>query len=739
MLNSHGRPPRLPPPPVPPRKKMKKRLTGIILRHRRAIAIVAVAASGVPLLSFCLVWWWMNAQVVPQEAIDAFCGSVVFLDCHGRELSIRRGSDYRWIFPVALTEVPEQMQRDVIAVEDRNFYRHHGVDYRAMARAFWQFVSTGRIVSGGSTITMQVVNQYCGRGRGIIYKLRQMGMALNWERTHSKADILGDYFNMLPYGGKLCGIEAAARYYYGRSARDLNRSEQLLLTGLPQSPNRFRPDRFVRRAIWRRDVVLVILQRAGHVTADEAAQIRAMPLRFRDFTLPAWPSQVENEFTGMVLSRSPLRQSYRTTLDPALQNLLRAHLAAGRDALPGVNDGAGVVIENASGKVRALVGTLPGGDQRSQAINAALSWRSPGSALKPFIYGEAINGGLITAATILEDTPMAFGDYHPVNYDGQFRGDVAARDALADSLNIPAIRLLRRLGVKRMIRLLQPMGIFAPDAKATAEQIGLTLALGGIESQLLALASAYSSLGTIRHPQLLEDWPSGAGEPARYWLPGTVELLLEMLCSRPLPGAEGMKVAWKTGTSNGNRDAWCFSVTPKWTVAVWYGNKSGAPAPALVGGSAAAPVAGAIQRYLHQGALPQWPQDTGRLKQVALCPRSGLAASLFCEKSIPGMAVAAIPLAQCRRCGDERIGATRLQATLVHSPASGSYCATRGGKARFVVKTSPSPCHLYVDGQYAGHLPGGRMIELATGRHQLLFWGGEGYSSSIVDLAVTGQ
>ncbi len=567
----------------------------------------------------------MNAQNVPQSAIDAFYCSSRYYDCNDALFAVKRGSDYRWIFPVTLAEVPLQMQRDVIMVEDRRFYEHNGVDYTAMLRACWQFVTSGRTISGGSTITMQVVNQYCGRGRGIVYKLRQMGMALNWERKYTKAEILTQYFNMLPYGGKLCGIEAAARYYYGRSTSELNRAEQLLLTGLPQSPNRFRPDRNPDRAVWRRNIVLIILQRSGAISEQEAEAVKALPLRFRDFNLPPWPSQVENELTQLLSSRYAAMREFHTTIDLRLQNALRAHLTAGRDRLDGVHDGAGVIIENDTCAVRAIVGTLPDGDPRSMQTNAALAWRSPGSALKPFIYGEALNGGLIVADTILDDSPFVFSDYHPSNYDGEFRGEVRAEDALANSLNIPVLRLLKRLTVKRMLALLTPMHLFQPDALPDEKRVGLTLALGGAEVQLLTLASAYSSLGEYRNAHFLTADLDANAQYKRYWLPGTRVMLLKMLRKQDLPGAEGMQVAWKTGTSNGNRDAWCFSVTPQWTVAIWYGNKSGAPSRALVGGDAAAPVAGALQRYLHQNAPPQWPEEeeSHLLREQRLCKRLG--------------------------------------------------------------------------------------------------------------------
>ncbi len=565
-----------------------------------------------------------------------------------------------------------------------------------------------------------------------------MGMALNWERKYTKAEILTQYFNMLPYGGKLCGIEAAARYYYGRSASELNRAEQLLLTGLPQSPNRFRPDRNPDRAVWRRNVVLIILQRSGAISEQEAEAVKALPLRFRDFSLPPWPSQVENELTQLLSSRYAAMREFHTTIDLRLQNALRAHLTAGRDRLDGVHDGAGVIIENDTCAVRAIVGTLPDGDPRSMQTNAALAWRSPGSALKPFIYGEALNGGLIVADTILDDSPFVFSDYHPSNYDGEFRGEVRAEDALANSLNIPVLRLLKRLTVKRMLALLTPMHLFQPDALPDEKRVGLTLALGGAEVQLLTLASAYSSLGEYRNAHFLTADLDANEQYKRYWLPGTRVMLLKMLRKQDLPGAEGMQVAWKTGTSNGNRDAWCFSVTPQWTVAIWYGNKSGATSRALVGGDAAAPVAGALQRYLHQNASPQWPEEeeSHLLREQRLCSASGLAPSPLCEKSYIGECIAGIPLQQCQSCG-KKSQKQMLKPTIVTAPSPGIYrLRANSSDVVFIVNTTPSPCHLYIDGGYAGVYKNGDKITLTRGAHQLLFWGGEEYATTNVSIGV---
>ncbi len=715
-------------------------------RHWRKFA--AASAILVALLAILLgsTYCWMLRQEVPPEAIAAYRHSTFFYDGHGALFHIERGSDYRWSFPVPLSEIPQTLVEDVITVEDRHFRTHHGVDYRAMLRATWQMLTSRRVISGGSTISMQIGNQYCGRDTGIRYKLRQIGRAWNWEKTHTKDEILEEYFNLLPYGGMIYGIEAAARFYFGRHARDLNRAEQLVLAGLPQGPNWFRPDRHPERAIQRRDIVLGILQRAGRITAEEAEEIRRQPLRYRDFTLPAWPVSEELQFVDYVRQNYPdtNAREYRTTIFPELQHATEAQLANALREAPGVKDAAAVVIETATGKVRAMVGTLPNGDPTTLAVNAALAWRSPGSTLKPFLYGEAIQGGLLTADTILQDTPLALADYRPANFDQRYRGDVPATTALADSLNTPAVRLLRRLGLERVLQTLAPLALFPPDQvtteearKQTAERTGLSLAIGGLETRLLPLTAAYSALGRCRAPKFLEDETLPADEP-EYWRPATAALLLKMLRARRMPGAGNLEVAWKTGTSNGNRDAWCFAVTPEWTVGVWFGNKAGAPNPALVGVEIAAPVAGTLQYYLHRGQPANWPSDeSAGLVSRPLCRATGLAPSPFCQETQPGLVVADIPLQRCNLCRTTATSDTPAnQTTKLLTPAPGTYRADRTGKLSFTLAIEPAEAHVYLDGQYLGYLASGEPMTLEPGPHRLLVWPGEGWSSAQATITV---
>ena len=717
----------------------------LLRRHpwRTAICLLLLAAAATGFLT----WRWMLSQSITQEELECFYPSRCCYDARGNLLDVRRGGAYQWRFPVKLEEIPPQMVADVLTVEDATFFDHCGIEWRSALRAAWQLVRYRRIVSGASTLTMQLVNQFeeKPKRRTIVYKLRQCGRALNWERTHTKQETLEEYFNRLPYGGMVTGIQAASQFYFGRPVSQLNRSEQLLLTGLPQGPNLYRPDRHPERALQRRDRVLGMLVRAGSITAAEAEEIKGLPLRYRDFTIPAWPVSEDTDFleAAAEMAALPPGAPVRTTMFPEIQRTAREMLRESCQSLQGVGDGSVVVIDTATGDVRALVGNA-GLDPTTIQVNGALAWRSPGSVLKPFIYGEAIDGGMLSSETILEDSQLELHGYSPGNADGFFRGKVTATEALASSLNPPAIRILQRLTVPRMLRLLAPLHLFKKLEEgdeaaidAFSRRTGLTFAIGGLESQLLALTAAYSAFGCNRPPRLLAGGAPGTpAETRRYWAVGSTQLLLRMLRSHRLPLFDG-DAAWKTGTSNGNRDAWCIAVTPRWTVGVWLGNKNGRPADTLIGTTAAAPLAGALLAYLHQGEPSDWAEHETALETTLLCTQSGLAPSPFCQKLQPGTTAAEVPLARCQACRQGAAAARMLREPRLLSPLQGTYRRSKGqSTVTFLLDCEPESCHVYIDGSHLGIRRKGDEIGISAGRHQLFVWPGEGYRGKSITVEV---
>ncbi len=702
---------------------------------RRAVAVtkkfkwVLLGGGTVLLLAFVL-WQWVLPRVVslPKKELAALYPARLFFDRDGVNVHCERGGDYRWRIPIALHELPPHVPELYLALEDRNFYDHDGFDRSAALRASWQFLRYGRIVSGASTATMQLMNVASPRKRSLYGKILRIFQARGWELRYSKEEILTDLLNHLPFGGKIYGIESASRYYFGHSARTLTREETILLIGLPQAPNRFRPDRHPEALLRRRELVLRTLVRNGAVLAEDAEAMRTTLPHFGDFSLPRFLRADDPQFFRYVDRFSATEE--RTTLDSGMQRLGRRVLRQFQGEAPGVRDGALVIVENKTGSLRAMIGTLDFRSPFEGQINAALTPRSPGSLLKPFLFGAAIEGGMLVADTRLDDAPLALADYHPGNFDGTFRGPIRAAEALADSRNTPAIRLLRGLGVRTFIDTLKEFYL----CSYRLENAGLSLALGGVEFSLLELTYAYAAIG------------NGGNYPVRrvretekprfdknIWSAGTCQMLSEMLRLRPLPHAGSLPVAWKSGTSNGNRDAWCVAYTPEWTVGIWFGNKDGKPSPHLVGGRIAVPAAGVIVRSLYDRVPPpEWPDDA--LEIATLCRKSGRQAGMFCAAKFPGRSVSGIPPAPCGVC--RRAEGTSEEASVILSPLSGKYLAQSGEEATFRLRTGAEEAHWYCGRRYLGVLPAGRALTLPRGKHRLTAWIGEGRSPSHVDVTV---
>ncbi|MBO4632898.1 MAG: transglycosylase domain-containing protein, partial [Lentisphaeria bacterium] len=619
-------------------------------------------------------------------------------------LHVRRTCDAQWRFELELNQISPAVIRTLLAVEDRNFYRHNGVDWSAALRAFSQNLRFGRIISGASTISMQLAGMtQTGPRRSLKRKIKQIIKARRLEQLYSKDRILKEYLNRLPFGGKIFGIEAAAQYYFGQRAADLNRSEAALLCGLPQRPNAYRPDRFLKFALNRRDRVLKQLEHLKQLAPGERHHIRRKePLRFREYRVPAEFQLLENSPDRMyfdLAAREAGSQKYRIVCayHAEASRLLRHALVEQCRSLPGVQDAAGVLIENETGSIIALTGTIAPPETRDRQVNAAVAVRSAGSTLKPFLYAEAVSGGLLTADTILKDLPIRRGSYSPGNYDGIFRGEVRAQDALADSLNTPAVRLAEELGMERILTLLRRLNLIPPHYRRSD---GLSITLGSAGHTLLDLTAAYRvfSLDGCWTPAtfLLKSPPR---HKVRIFAPGTGVMIARML-KRRLPGTSGKsEYAWKTGTSNGNHDAWCFAFSADHTIGVWFGNKNGRAASSLVGVKAAAPAAGRILESMNRfgtgKTLPDFPE---RFRFDRLCSLSGLRATPYCQNSFPGYSLREAPLRPCRNCPPGKASRIRIL-----SPSPGTYLKPANGELALRLQASgKKPPHWFLNGCYLG-------------------------------------
>jgi penicillin-binding protein 1C len=529
-------------------------------------------------------------------------------------------------------------------VEDRRFRYHPGVDPVAVLRAAVTNVVAGRRVSGASTLTMQLARLLEPRPRSLRGKLAEAWRALRLEATLSKPEIVTWYLNLAPYGGNLMGVEAAAQRYFGKSQADLSLAEATLLAGLPQSPSRFRPDRHPIAARARRATVLAAMVQAGLLSDAARREVGATRVAAGQHPFPFTAPHATYWLSRRQLGRALLR----STLDPRLQATAERALAETVQQLGGlVASGAVVVLDTPSGELLAMAGSPSFGDAARQGqVNGATAPRSPGSALKPFLYALAFEQGACTPATALADLPRRYGDYAPENYDTTARGVVAARVALAESLNLPAVELLRQVGPERLLALLHQAGLTTLDRGA--DHYGLGLVLGGCEVTLLELATAYAALargGEFRPMRALLDEPPAP--PRRLLSPGAAYLIADILEDRErlagnplwLSAAGAPRMAWKTGTSYGHHDAWTFAYTPELTVGVWLGNADGAPAPGLTGLGGAAPLAARVLAAAGRDAQA-WYQPPAALSARPVCAVSGYPPGPLCTVMVTDWALA---------------------------------------------------------------------------------------------------
>jgi len=603
--------------------------------RRAAIALSALmTASG---LAFGLVWWTFP---FPQEKLQSYPAARVVLDRDGNELRAARHDADVLCRPIRFEETGPWVVPALVAVEDKRFYSHHGVDPLAVGRALWQDITARRIVSGASTITMQVVRLIEPRPRTVRAKLIESFRALQLERPLTKRQVLEQYLNRAPFGSDLVGIEAASRRYFDKPASELSLSEAALLVGLPQSPSRLRPDRYPERARQRRNVVLARMHACGFIDSSQRENARRQDIRCverrGEIRAP--------HFSELVLARYPSRDPLRTTLDERLQRIaeesLRRH--SGRLKMDGVFNGAIVIIDVRAAAVCAMVGSPEFWDEAHDGqVNGATSRRSPGSALKPFVYAVAFDRGYCTPATVIGDVPMTFRGYRPENFDREFLGLVTVRDALASSLNIPALRAAEQVGPQNVLAMLRAAGLSTMGRPAS--HYGLGIALGNCEVTLLNLANAYAALarlGEYRPARLLEDSP--LGEPRGVCSPEAAYLIVDILSGDErslearghIADARLPRVAWKTGTSTGFRDAWTLAYNPEFVVGVWLGNHDGRGSPALVGADAAAPLAHELFRRLYPDGNAPWFQRPVGVSTRVVCARSGQPAGKDCGATI---------------------------------------------------------------------------------------------------------
>ncbi|HVZ05843.1 MAG TPA: penicillin-binding protein 1C [Hyphomicrobium sp.] len=560
-----------------------------------ATFVTMLAGAGTAYSLYCKAF----ADAGPLLLEQAKATSVTVVDRNHRLLRAFTTSEGNWRLPLDPKDVDPKYLKMLFAFEDKRFYSHHGVDPKAVARAVLQMLRHGRIVSGGSTLTMQVARLLDGKHeRTANGKLRQMARAIELERKLSKTQILELYLRLAPFGGNLEGVRAASLAYFGKEPTRLSLGECALLVALPQSPEQRRPDRYPEAARRARNRVLARAVAARVITQADAARARTERMPKARYAFPMFAPHLTEE----QVAAHPKEHIIRLTLDRNLQANLEK-LVAEHAQLIGDKVSAAVIVANhQTGEILAEVGS-PGymDSERQGAVDMTTAIRSPGSTLKPFIYGLAFEAGLAHPETLIDDRPTRFGTYAPKNFDENFHGTVSIREALEQSYNIPAVRVLARVGPGKLVGRFHRAGVEArfPDKSEPT----LAMALGGTGLTLEELTQLYAALArggdsialVHRFDERARALAATRVKPLvnahRLMSPLAAWYVTDVLKDAPPPpNAKGGRFAYKTGTSYGYRDAWAIGYDGKYVVAAWVGKPDNSSVPGILGRTAAAPI-----------------------------------------------------------------------------------------------------------------------------------------------------
>ena len=533
---------------------------------------------------------WLADRIWPLPLPQDDLARVVLAE-DGTPLWRFADADGVWRYPVQTSEVSPYYLDALLTYEDRWFYQHPGVNPLALVRATWQNLAGERVVSGGSTLSMQVARLLDPHSRTLHGKLRQLWRTAQLEWHLSKAEILNLYLNRAPFGGTLQGVAAASWAYLGKSPAQLTHAEAALLAVLPQAPSRLRPDRHPQRAQQARDKVLRRLaefQVWPQTAVDEALE---EPLLLAPRQEPSLAPLLARR-----LNRPDSPPLIRTTLDASLQRRLEDLLLGWRARLPEHTSAAILVVEEETMAVRAYLGSVDINDARRFGhVDMVSALRSPGSTLKPFLYGMALDDGLIHSESLLQDVPRRYGDYRPGNFSMGFTGAVPASTALSSSLNLPAVQLLEAYGPKRFAAQMRIGGV--PLALPALAEPNLALILGGAGSRLEDLVSGYSAFARDGKSATLRFQPDDTLRERPLLSPGAAWIVRRILSGQARPDRDPRAelvqrpvLAWKTGTSYGFRDAWAIGVGPRYLIGIWIGRPDGTPVPGQFGLASAAPL-----------------------------------------------------------------------------------------------------------------------------------------------------
>ncbi len=510
-----------------------------------------VSAAGLAVVGLCaLLAAWVGIDL-PEQMLTDPPDSPRVTDAKGRAILTLVGPDDQWRLDVPISRMSPWLAKAAVATEDERFYLHEGIDPIAAVRAISQNALLQYRFSGASTITMQTCRLKDPNRRTWRTKIVESIRALKLEQHWPKGRILEAWLNLAPMGGNVQGVEAAAWQYFGKSAAQLSLGESALLVGLAQSPSRYRPDRHLDRALGRQRVVLKRMLTEGYITqtqyqqaVDQPIQLRRTP-NLRGAPHAAWMALSRRSGGGQIC------------LDLDIQDIAYTQIARGLESLPDRTQAAAVIIDIESAGLVAMVGSPSWADPDSGQVNFAAAWRSPGSALKPFVYAAAMQAGRLRPDSTVYDVPIVRGAWQPENFDRVFRGEVSAAQALRDSLNIPAILVAEAVGIERCTGLMRACGIQLPDNAAARGQ--LAAVTGAVEVRLLELTNGYATLGRggVHRPwRLFVDDQAQPTEALVSDVAAAINRMLSLTERTELAQPDGPWCMWKTGTSSGRRDAW---------------------------------------------------------------------------------------------------------------------------------------------------------------------------------------
>ena len=612
-------------------------------RAKRRLRRLAGAAAVLGLAAGIAFWAMLPARLFDEPL------SYVLEARDGTLLGARIAADGQWRFP-ASAEVPEKFRRALLVFEDKRFEAHSGIDGLAIARAVRLNLAQRRVVSGGSTLTMQLArlsrtSRHGSADRTLAAKIGEALLALRLEAAYDKDEILALYAAHAPFGGNVVGLEAAAWRYFGRGAASLSWAEAATLAVLPNNPALVHLRRGRARLKDKRDFLLRRLHQAGDLSSLDLDLALGEPLTAAPHELP----DLAPHLLETLRAANPDRHRLHTTLDARLQaetvQLVKSHSA--QLARQQVYNAAALILDNTTSEVLAYVGNSGHEDSsRGYAVDIIRRPRSTGSILKPMLFAAMLDDGALTPRMLLPDVPTHYEGFKPENFDRQYRGAARADDALAQSLNVPAVRMLRTYGVARFADLLRDAGM--TTLTRPAEDYGLTLILGGAEGNLWEITALYSGLAQAARagseatapfatPRVLHDVPVAAPRVSPVST-GAAWLTLNTLLEVPRPGEEGhwknfassRSIAWKTGTSWGLRDGWAVGTTRQYTASVWVGNATGEGRPGLTGSSMAAPLMFALFNALPDSNWLDAPMHA--LRSVEVCGNDGYLATEYCAR-----------------------------------------------------------------------------------------------------------